>query len=60
LPCHARIIFIFIVLILFIFNQVWFRDLPVGLYNDIPQMTIYKVAEMPYDAGLIMQEVMDA
>jgi len=32
----------------------------VGLYNDIPQMTIYKVAEMPYDAGLIMQEVMDA
>jgi len=31
--------------------------MPVGLYNDIPQMIIYKVAEMPYDATLIMREV---
>mmetsp|Transcript_19711 Transcript_19711/g.23453 ORF Transcript_19711/g.23453 Transcript_19711/m.23453 type:complete len:429 (-) Transcript_19711:297-1583(-) len=36
--------------------KVWFRDMPVGLYNDIPNETIYKVAEMPYDAAIITAE----
>jgi hypothetical protein len=36
--------------------KVWFRDMPVGLYNDITNETIYKIAEMPYDAAIITAE----
>lgn len=37
--------------------KVWFREMPIKLYMDIPEATIYKVAEMcPYSAEKVTAE----
>uniref|UniRef100_A0A7S2W562 Rho-GAP domain-containing protein n=1 Tax=Rhizochromulina marina TaxID=1034831 RepID=A0A7S2W562_9STRA len=35
--------------------KVWFRELPEGLYNDIPEATIHRIADSPLDVPAIVE-----
>jgi hypothetical protein len=36
--------------------KVWFREMPIALFSDVPKETIYRIAEKPYDAAAVAAE----